>query len=281
MNTPTIFKLLLPTLLLPLVLLGGCADENPIGTTLDDTATLAVGLTAEPVLAKFDSADDGEDDVTAPDLASLELSFDALRLYPGPGQAFRGYGARGQDDEGDWGEIAFDEPVVVDLLALESSLVELIASAEIEAGSYRGVGLHLVDAVATTVDGVEISVVFPADHFELLRVMTRFTAADGTIEGLSLSIDLASTVHACDLNESELVLRPVIGNVGVGNDPRGWTGWNGESGPHGQSGSDEAGNGGGNDDSGNDDSGDGTCDGSGAGNGDGECDGEGPDDSEA
>ena len=274
----TIFKFSAALAAALALLLTGCADDGPTGVTTDDvaTGTLAVGLTADPIdttaeLAAFVTEEADDDTTEAPELASLVLTFDALRLYPGPGASFGGFGRHGRDDEGNWVEIALTEPVSVDLLALEADLVDLITTSEIPGGAYRGVGLHLLEALATTLDGEEIPVVLPSEHFEVLRVMSRFTIEEGTVEGLSLSLDLASMINSCALREGELVLRPVIGNVGVGQDPHAWKGWGGEGGPHGPGGPPE-------------DAGDGECDGEGPGDGgdgpggppegagDGECD---------
>ena len=246
-----------------LLLFGACADDAPTGPAVDDTGTVALGITTDDVAlssAFFASADSDTVDVPdVPELSSLVLTFDALRLYPGPGSAIRGgFGVMGHDDQGEWIEILLDAPVTVDVFDLESGLVDLIASAEIPSGDYRGIGLHLVEAVATTTDGEEFTVVLPSDHFEVLRVMARFTVEAGAVEGLTLTIDLQSTLNACDLRDGELVLRPVLGNLGMNEDPREWRGWDGEHGPHGP-GTPPDGPGG---------------DGEGDGDGDGDCDGD-------
>lgn len=243
------------------LVLTGCADDGPTGVTAGDTTTgtLAVGITAEaldaPLARTIDTTDD---DVAgaAPELTSLVLTFDALRLYPGPGGSFGGFVRNGADDQGTWVELALPEPISVDLLALEADLVDLIAASEIPSGTYRGVGVHLLDARATTVDGAEIPVVLPSDHFEFLRVMSHFSVDAGAVEGLALTLDLDAMINDCALREGELVLRPVIGNVGIGEDPHAWKGWGGEAGPHGQGGPPEG-------------AGDGECDGDGEGPGEG------------
>lgn len=230
--------------------LGACSDDTSTSPAVDDTqtGTLALGVTAiddtdavvaEPTLAAFTTDTPDSDQTDVPELASLELTFDSLVLYPGPGMPFEGgfdpphFGRGGEDDAGDYVELTLDSPVTVDLLDLETSLVDLISTSEIPAGDYRGVGLHLVEATATTVDSTTIPVVLPAERIEVLRVLSRFSVEEGVVNGLTLSIDVQSTVNSCELREGELVLRPVLGNMGIGDDPRGWRGWDGPHGPGG------------------------------------------------
>jgi len=260
--------------------LGACGDDTSTSPAVDDTrtGTLALGVTAiddtdavvaEPALAAFTTDTPDSDQTDVPELLSLELTFDSLILYPGPGVPFHGgfappqFGHRGEDDAGEYVELTLDGPVTVNLLDLEANLVDLIGTSEIPAGDYRGVGLHLVEASATTVDSTTVPVVLPNERFEVLRVLSRFSVEDGVVNGLTLTIDVQSTVNSCELRDGELVLRPVLGNMGMGDDPRGWRGWDGPHGPG--------------DGDGPHGPGDGPGDGPhGPGDGDGECDGDGP-----
>jgi hypothetical protein len=164
-------------------------------------------------------------------LSALTLTFDALRLYPGPGAAFGAhFGRHGTDDAGAWVERALDAPVTVDLMDLESTLVDLLTTLEIPAGTYRGLGLHLVAAVAVTVDGEELPAVLPAEHMEFLRVMALFTVEEGQVGGLTLTVGLEETLSACVREDGVLILRPVMGTPRCGDDP---AEWRGGGGPHG------------------------------------------------
>jgi hypothetical protein len=142
------------------------------------------------------------------DVSALHLTFSSLRVYPvwecdGP-----------HDGEDSTFIEVLTDPVTVDVMDLDSTLAVVLGEADLPVGDYSHLAIDVSEAWAVTDEGLEVPVTLPGAAS--LKVLSRFTVADGEVTGIAIVIDLERSIREVPPGSGNLVLRPVLWGEGIG-----------------------------------------------------------------
>jgi hypothetical protein len=159
-------------------------------------------------------------------IAQLFITFDSIRLYPMadstevvPDPVSGRHHGPCPADSGNFIEI-LTQPVTVDVVALADSLSTLMTNANVPAGTYSHLTLHLANAWAFTDSGAQVSVALVRPD-SLLGIHSKFTVADGQATTITITIDLDHSVREVPPGSGAYVLAPVLSGTMHGPGP-GW-----------------------------------------------------------